>query len=136
MNGPARRGRDREHLAPGRRRRLFVRLSEVEFADVAAAAHRAGLTPTGYAAEAALAAARGSRPPAAEPWREVLGELLQARAQVRRFGANVNQAVRVLQATGEAPPALARAVEATTRAVDELDAAASELVRRMRSVPS
>jgi hypothetical protein len=131
MSG-ARRGRARAHLAPGRRRRLFLRLAEEEYADIAAAARRAGLTPTGYAAEAALAAARGSRPPRPEPWREALAELLGARAQVRRFGNNVNQAVRVLNATGDPPQALARAVDVTARAVAELDRAAAELVRRLR----
>jgi hypothetical protein len=131
MSG-ARRGRDRAHLAPGRRRRLFLRLAEDEYTDVVAAARLAGLTPTGYAAEATLAAARSSRLPRPEPWRESLAELLAARAQVRRFGNNVNQAVRVLNTTGEPPEALVRAVEVTTRAVEELDQAAVELVRRLR----
>jgi ABC-type transporter Mla subunit MlaD len=61
-----------------------------------------------------------------------LAELLDARAQVRRFGNNVNQAVRVLNATGEPPEALARAVDVTARAVADLDRVAAELVRRLR----
>lgn len=59
-------GHDRARLAPGRRRRLFLRLDEDEYADIATAARLAGRTPTGYAAEAALAAARGHRPPEQE----------------------------------------------------------------------
>jgi uncharacterized protein (DUF1778 family) len=132
VTGEAGRGRDRRHLLPGRRRQLFVRCTEQEYADIAAAARAAGLTPTGYAAEAALAAARGAIPPRAEPWREVLKELMDARAQVRRFGANVNQAVRVLHVSGEPPEALARAIAVTTRSVERLDQAAAELVRRLR----
>jgi uncharacterized protein (DUF1778 family) len=132
MSGQTPRGRDRQHLAPARRRQLFVRCTEEEYADIAAAASAAGLTPTGYAAEAALAAARDSLPPRAEPWREALAELMDARAQVRRFGSNVNQAVRVLNTTGESPEAMARAVAVTSEAVGQLDRAAAELVRRLR----
>jgi uncharacterized protein (DUF1778 family) len=132
MSG-ARRGRDRAHLAPGRRRRLFLRLTEDEYADVVAAARRAGLTPTGYAADAALAAARGGLPPQQEPRREALVELMAARAQVRRFGVNVNQAVRVLNVTGEAPDALVRAVEVAARAVSRLDRAAEAMLQSVGS---
>lgn len=109
-----------------------MRLSEDEFVDVVAAARRAGLTPTGFAAEAALAAARGGRPPRQEPWREALSEVMTSRTQVRRSGTNVNQAVRALHTTGEAPDGLVRAIAVASRAVEELDRAAAELVRRLR----
>jgi hypothetical protein len=92
-----------------------------EFTAVRAAATAAGLTPTGYVADAALAAASGHTPPMAEPMREVLLELMAARAQVRRFGVNVNQAVRELNSTGTAPEWLANAVALTNRAVTRLD---------------
>ena len=111
---------------------MKLRYSAAELDDITAAAARAGLTPTGYTTEAALAAARGTRPPAAEPWREALTEVMAARAQVRRFGNNVNQAVRGLNAVGEAPEWLDRAVALTARAVEQLDAAAAELARRLR----
>jgi hypothetical protein len=126
-----RRGRDRQHARPGRRRSVFLRCSEQEYAALAAAARRAGLTTSGYAVEAALAAAQGSEPPKASPWREALTEVMAARAQVRRFGSNVNQAVRAFNATGEAPEWLDRATALTSRAVGQLDAAAAELVRRL-----
>ena len=125
-------GRDRVHHLPGRLRQIKLRYSEAELADVSAAARRAGLTPSGFAAEAALAAARATAPPASEPWREALTEVMAARAQVRRFGANVNQAVRALNATGEPPEWLARAVALAAKAVAELDASATELARRLR----
>jgi uncharacterized protein (DUF1778 family) len=108
-----------------------VRCTEEEFALITEAARRAGLTPTGYTAEAALAAARDAIPPQPEPWREVLAELLASRSQVRRLGANVNQAVRVLHSTGEPPEALARAVRAATDAVAHLDRIAADLARRL-----
>ncbi|MBI4942122.1 MAG: hypothetical protein HY830_15360 [Actinobacteria bacterium] len=131
---PARRrcGRDRVHHQPGRPRQIKLRYSEAELADIAAAARRAGLTPSGFAADAALAAARGTQPPASEPWREALTEVMAARAQVRRFGTNVNQAVRALRTTGQAPDALVRAVALAAKAVAELDEAATTLARRLR----
>ena len=126
------RGRDRRHTFPGRRRSILLRCTDDEYADLRAAAARSGLTPSGYAAEAAVAAARESTPPAAEPWREALAEVIEARAQVRRFGTNVNQAVRALNATGEPPEWLARAVAFTASAVEQLDHAATVLARRLR----
>jgi len=55
---------------------------------------------------------------------------MAARAQVRRFGGNVNQAVAALNSTGETPQWLAQAVELTSRAVRQVDAAAEALMRR------
>jgi len=78
----------------------------------------------------ALAAARGTVPPAPSQSREALTELMAARAQVRRFGGNVNQAVAALNSTGETPQWLAQAVELTSRAVRQVDAAAEALMRR------
>jgi len=79
---------------------------------------------------AALAVAGGSAGPAPSESREALGELMAARAAVRRFGVNVNQAVTALNATGEAPDWLGQAVEATARAVARVDGAAELLMRR------
>ncbi len=115
-------GRDRTHLQPGRPRHVKLRYTEAEYAAVAEAARASGLTPTGYAAEAALAAAQGLDAPSMAPLREALLELMAARGQVRRFGVNVNQAVRELNATGEAPSLLVQAVALTSRAVSQLGA--------------
>jgi hypothetical protein len=124
-------GRDREHLRPARPRQVKLRLSEREFADLADAGARVGLTPSGYAAEAALAAAHAEPPPVSEPWRRALSEVIAARTQVRRFGTNVNQAVRALNITGEPPEWLADAISQTTRAVASLDEAAAGLAVRL-----
>ena len=124
-------GRDREHLRPARARQVKLRLSEREFADLADAGRRAGLTPSGFAADAALAAARAEPPRVDEPWRRALAEVMAARTQVRRFGTNVNQAVRVLNATGDPPDWLDVAVARTTRAVESLDAAAAGLAAQL-----
>ena len=122
--------RHRAHSFPGRRRPVQVRFGENEYAAIALAAGRAGLTPTGYVGAVALAAARGTVPPAPSQTQAALAELMQARAQVRRFGGNVNQAVAALHSTGEAPEWLAEAVELTARAVRLVDEAAELLMRR------
>lgn len=73
-------------------RRILLKLSEREYETIAAAAaEHGGLTPTGFAAEAALATARGvamAGDAAAlagddEGLRQVLVELMQARTQLR-----------------------------------------------------
>jgi len=78
----------------------------------------------------ALAAARGTVPPAPSQTRQALAELMAARTQLRRFGTNVNQAVAALHTTGESPEWLAPAVEVTARAVRRVDEAAELLMRR------
>jgi len=92
-----------------------VRLAEDELAAIELAAGRAGLTPSGYVGAVALAAARGTVPPAPSQTRQALAELMAARAQVRRFGGNVNQAVAALHATGQEPEWLGQAVALTAR---------------------
>jgi hypothetical protein len=99
---------------------VFLRLSTNEHQDLVAAAGRAGLTPTGYAAQAALAAARGSQPPGSVLLREALAEVMTARTQVCRFATNVNQAVAALHTVGSPPLWLAEAVQVTTRATGRL----------------
>jgi uncharacterized protein (DUF1778 family) len=61
------RGVDRRHHYPGRTTQVFVRLSNDEYDDIAAAAARVDLTPSGYVAEAALAAARAVVPAEGQP---------------------------------------------------------------------
>lgn len=65
---------------------MLLRYTECEFAEIQAAARDAGLTPSGYAADAALAMATGAKPPSTAPWRSALLELMDARRQrgVRR----------------------------------------------------
>lgn len=129
-------GRDRTHVMPGRPRAVLLRYTDDEYTEVADAARCAGLTPSGYAAEAALAAANGQEGPALRPERAALAELVRARIQVRKLGTNVNQAARQLNAIGEAPAWLEQAVVAATRAVTELEAAATAMTTatRRRSV--
>lgn len=128
--GAALAARHREHRFPARGRRISVRLGEEELAAIELAAGRAGLTTAGYVGAVAIAAAVGTVPPAPSQTQQALAELMAARAQVRRFGGNVNQAVAQLNSTGEAPEWLVSAVALTGRAVRRVDAAAELLMRR------
>jgi hypothetical protein len=115
---------------PGRRT-VSVRLAPDEVAELAAAADRARLRLSGYIAEAALAAARNTRPPLHDPVRDALAELIRASNQLRRVAGNLNQAVKALNATGTAPVWLADALRITMQSVGNVDAAADAMARQL-----
>lgn len=113
-----------------------------------AAAARAGLTPTGFCARAALTLAH--TPPSGAidqvgvtaPIQGVGGERVEAlaglqaeladtRTAVVRVGTNLNQAVAAFNATGEAPVWLRHVVEACGRALRTIDEVASRVHRRL-----
>ena len=110
---------------PRRPGRVSVRLSEVEFAALAVVAREAGLTPSGYAAEAILAAARGDDPPAREPLRMALGELVTTRLDLTR----ALQLLRGTTSSGERPASGETDRQAVLRAVAALDRAATAVAR-------
>jgi hypothetical protein len=129
-NPPA--SRYRRRLPGARPVRVNVCLSDSEYRTVADAAHAAGLTPTGFVAEAVLATARGDASPPADERRQVVLELMQARAHLRRYGNNINQAARVLNAGGQLPEWLAHAVALTNRVVGDIDEAVQALFDQPR----
>jgi transposase len=59
-SGAALAARHRRHVSPGRPRKVFVRLSDEEFQQVEAAAGMVRLTPSDYAGEVTVAAARAA----------------------------------------------------------------------------
>ena len=122
--------RHRRHRFPARTESVRARYDRDELAVVAAAAARAGMTPSGYVAATALAVASGSRPPDASGDRELLAELLQARLAVRRYAVNVNQGIAALHSGAGAPVWLQRAAAGCDRAVDRLDELTSLLLHR------
>ena len=132
-------GRPRSYLRSGRTLRLNVRFSTQERAEIDVAAAAIGMTPTGFAAEAALLAARGTpmtldaTAARHEMFARLQRQLFEARTAVNRFGNNVNQAVAALHSTGQPPiEALAHATALCTRAVRNLDLLIDELHRRLR----
>lgn len=120
-----RRSRERGRRA----KRVEFTLTDEEFAEVEAAAGLAGLSRGAYAAQAALAVARGGANGAGVPMREALVELMAAAGLVRRAGTNLNQAVARLNATGQRGEDLLPAAQFCVRVIRRLDEAA-EHVRR------
>jgi malonyl CoA-acyl carrier protein transacylase len=127
-----RRAGRRSREAARRARRVEFSLTDEEFGELGAAAARAGLSRGAYAAEAALAAARGGPGRMGVPLREALVELMSTAGLVRRAGTNLNQAVARLNATGQRGEDLVPATQFCLRVIRRLDEAAEHL---RRSIP-
>jgi hypothetical protein len=128
---PGRSRRSRQ-LAP-RGRTVRFGLSDEEFAELEAAAARAGQARGAYAAEAALAAARGETVlTAGDQLADVLAELIHAAGLVRRIGVNLNQAVARLHATGRPSGDLAPYAAESIRRARHLDAVAERVRNALR----
>jgi hypothetical protein len=130
-------GRHRSHAGPHRTHRLTPRFNQDELAEVTRAAASVGMTPTGFCAESAIAAARGTPMALAngqerEAFARLQRQLFAARTAVVRFGTNVNQAVAAFNATGAAPDWLVQAVTLCVRSVRQLDEVVAEVDRRLR----
>jgi hypothetical protein len=115
-----------------RLRTIRFDLSDEEFAEVGAAAERAGLARGAYTAEVVLAAAHTGSSPSESPLRDALGEFIRAAGQVRRIGINLNQAVAKLNATGQRSGDLLPYAAESIRRARLLDQAAEEVRKRIR----
>ena len=115
-----------------RARTVRFGLTDAEFAELDAAAARSGLARGAYAAEAALAPARGlAAAPADDRLRDLLSELIRAAGLVRRIGVNLNQAVAKLNTTGQRSGDLLPYATACLRRAERLDAAAEEIRKHL-----
>ncbi len=125
--------RYRVRRAPARPRAVKVLYGEDELATVIRAAAQAGLRPSSYVAAAALASAQGAEPPTSHSeTRELLTELMHARAAVRQYGTNLNQIAAASNSGVSEPPVwLAAAVAGAARATARIDEAAAVLRRRL-----
>lgn len=123
--------RRRARQAESRPKVVQFSLTEEEFAEVSAAAKSSGLARGAFAAEAALTAARGSRPRVGSPLREAMVELMSAAGLVRRAGTNLNQAVARLNATGQRGDDLLPAAKFCARVIRRLDEAAEQVRRNI-----
>ncbi len=121
--------RRRSRQGASRPKLVQFSLTEEEFDEVSAAAARSGLARGAFAAEAALAAARGAPDRAGVPVREAVVELMAAAGLVRRIGTNLNQAVARLNATGQRGEDLVPAAHFCVRVIQRLDEAAEQLRR-------
>jgi hypothetical protein len=121
--------RRRSRQAVPRPRVVQFSLTEEEFGEVSLAAQRSGLARGAFAAEAALASARGAQAGVWSPLREALVEVMTAAGLVRRAGTNLNQAVARLNATGQRGEDLVPAAQFWVRVIRRLDEAAEQLRR-------
>jgi hypothetical protein len=120
----------REATVPSRPRRLTPRFSDAELADLAAAAAAVGMTPTGFCAEAALVAARGTPPDGAGR------QDRQALAVLQRELFAAAAAVAAAAALHTAPttdlPAATAAASRCLDALERLDELAARIDRTLR----
>ena len=129
--GPrSRPGRDRRHLFPGRPRAVNARFTDDEYTELAAAADRAELTPTGFCAQAALDAARTLHTITDQAEYQALGnlqaELFQARVTLNQLRAELNLA---REDGRTSPHDLDKAVARTVHAVADVDSVTTRIHR-------
>ena len=125
--------RRRQREAVPRARMMRFSLTEDEHAEVRAAAGRAGRARAAFAAEATLAAARGTVLTPDTALDNALGDsdrLDHAAEQVRKVGVNLNQAVKALNSTGQSPADLPRLAEQAMRRAAQVDALSVDLWKR------
>jgi hypothetical protein len=131
--GPARAGRPHRRPRQPVRRTRTIRfdVSEAEHAEVAGAAGRAGLTYGAFAAEATLAAARGTMMTPDALLREVMTLFGRAVVQAHKAGGDLNQAVRALNSTGQPGGDLLPYAAQSARATSQLEEIAEQVRVRL-----
>ena len=112
--------------------RVEFSLTSEEFELLETAAGRAGRARGAYAAEAALAAARGRPVVGSSQFPELLRELIRAAGLVRRIGVNLNQAVAKLNATGQRSGDLVPYAAESMRRAEHLDVVADAVRKAIR----
>ena len=129
-------GRDRRHLFPGRHRAVNARFTEDEYAELTAAADLAGLTPTGFCAQAALDAARDLHTATELVEHQALGdlqaELFQARVALNHLRAKLSRT----QDPAATPDHLATTIDDAARSLTWLDDVVSLIHHQLAQHPS
>lgn len=125
--------RRRTYVFPGRQKRLSIRVTDGEDAEIAKAANQLGLTPTGFCAHAALDAARHLHTGTTERMEHealanLQAELLQARATLNQLRAELEHVRNDTRATADD---LDNAVTRADRALAALDRAVSRIHHRL-----
>lgn len=125
-------GRDRPHLFPGRPRAVNARFTDDEYAELAAAASRFGLTPTGFCAHAALAAARdtGERMEH-EALANLQAELMRVRVTINQTRADLGRNVDNSGSRSHAHAVLDIAIAKIAESFASLDDLISRIDRRL-----
>ncbi|MYS22522.1 MULTISPECIES: hypothetical protein [unclassified Streptomyces] len=121
----------RRRMNEPRRNRTHPCFSDGEWADLTTAAAACRLKPGGYAAATALLAARTTDPRAAiADTRRQLEELMESNRQLAAVGNNLNQVLARLRPGDSLHDQTHRTLELVRDALDGVDTAASEIVRR------
>jgi hypothetical protein len=115
---------------------VSLRVSEAEFAALAREAATAGLTLSGYLAQAVLAIAGAAPSPAADPRRVLLAGVLQASADMHHLAERMPRAVEGDGGLDGGGVGLDRVTAQAVRAtLDRLDEATVALLRSTVRVP-
>lgn len=118
----------RRRMCEPRRNRTHPCFSDSEWAALTTAAGTCNLKPGGYAAAAALLAARRSDPRAAiADTRRQLEELMESNRQLAAVGNNLNQILLHLHPANSLHALAQSTLRLTRAALDDVDAAATEI---------
>jgi uncharacterized protein (DUF1778 family) len=125
--------RRRTYVFPGRQKRLSIRVTDGEDAEIVNAANQLGLTPTGFCAHAALDAARNLHAGTTERMEHealanLQAELFQARVTLNQLRAELNLA---REDDRSSPQDLDTAVTRTVHAVADVDSAITRIHHRL-----
>lgn len=124
-----RQGRRARRADAPRRHRVNLSLNDVERQAVEEAAATEGLSVGAFAAQAAVAVARGQITPIPTDDRERLAELVHARVALSRIGTNLNQLARAANSGASVPAAqLDVVLDRVQRAVARLDDASVRMM--------
>ena len=129
MPNSSARGSYRTRTGEQRRPRIQLWLTSAEWDTASAAAARAGMAPGAYAAQTLLDAAEYRVMTLSEMRRQMVVALMQSAAQVSRIGADLDQALASLKASGVPGPDLEAAARQGARVIRLVEEAA-QLVRR------
>ncbi|WP_026151248.1 MobC family plasmid mobilization relaxosome protein [Streptomyces prunicolor] len=129
---PDRKPRRRSRNPSERTRKTTTRLSDIEKAEIVAAATQRGVTVARFLAAAALATARGSTTlHTNEQLDTAIDELAALRTALSRIGNNINQIAYTYNAGGQPRPGeLAHAFTTLTRLLARIDDTAEALVKK------
>jgi hypothetical protein len=128
--------RSRQYSFPGRDHGVHPRFTAGEYAELVEAAARAGLTPTGYVGEAALAAARGLDTDGhTDAGGITRAELAQLQRDLFTARTALNQAAAGLRQAPTGAP-VDEAIASCTRSVAALDAVFDRIHRQLRQAAS
>jgi uncharacterized protein (DUF1778 family) len=116
-------GRRRSRHPNGRSERVFVRLSPTEYEQLAAAATAAGLTPTSYVAETALAVAQDIT----NQQHEACGITRNELAQLQQSLFDARTAINQLASGGGTPTGASEQLQHCAQALAHLDTVISAI---------